>query len=120
MAVLIERRVVTLIVRALLTGMLAMEKVMVLFTCVLLQEVQYHLWHAHPLVQVHGAEAIERKGEGKKQLTHERTKVGSFNEKHAKTFCCGPDPLRIPRNTTFCTRLSRAQAFPRDLFSAPE
>ena len=37
---------------------------------VVLQEMQHHLWHAHPLMQIHGAEAIDAEGEGEEEAAH--------------------------------------------------
>lgn len=37
---------------------------------VVLQEMRYNLGHMYPLVQIHGAEAIDGKGKGEEKLAH--------------------------------------------------
>ncbi len=70
MAVLIERCVVMFLMTFFARNVLVMEQIVVLFTGVLLQEVQDHLRHTHPLMQFHGAEAIDREGECEKEAAH--------------------------------------------------
>ena len=50
---------------------------------VVLKQVHQHLGHTHPLVQVHGTEAIEPEDEEKKQAAHGEAKVGSLNGKRS-------------------------------------
>ena len=58
---------------------LAMLSIVVAQDTVVLQQVHEHLRYPHPLVHIHGAEAIESKGEGEEQGAH---RGGKCTPKH--------------------------------------